>query len=169
MKNNSKSFLKFATCCCFMVMTLNTYAQKPKNDKIIGYRMSRITGKMEFFNSNKEIVAAYPFSNITLDEHEVGFLAVGTSTKRGLMSDRGVMVVDTIYDFLAVVDKELALVFQGEKSGLIDFKGNIVVPIIYDNIDHFKANGRFTVEKDGKRGIVNRKGEFIEPLIPVHK
>ncbi len=126
--------------------------------------MSRKTGKMEFFNSKAEVVAAYPFTNITLDEHEVGFLAVGTSTKRGLMSDRGVMVVDTIYDFLAVVDKELALVSQGQKYGLIDFKGKIVAPIIYDDIDHFKANGRFTVQKEGKTGVINRKGEFIEPL-----
>ena len=88
--------IKKAILSCIFLSTIQACVQKPKDDKITGYRMSGVTGNMEFFNSKNEKIVAYPFSNITLDEKGFGFYTVGTPTKRGIMNDRGHMVVDTL-------------------------------------------------------------------------
>ncbi|SHE54085.1 WG repeat-containing protein [Pedobacter caeni] len=150
--------------CGFLLSVFSACAQKPKDDKIKGYRMSRLTGNMEFYNSKNEKIVEYPFSNITLDEKELGFYTVGTLTKRGIMTDRGVMVVDTLYEWLGIIDMNLAIVYDKSKYGLIDFKGKIIVPVIYDDITEAKTPGCFEVKKDGKSGIMNKEGKFISPL-----
>lgn len=74
----------------------------------------------------------------------------------------------TIYDFYG----DYATVSTGEKEGLIDRQGNVVIPAEYDEIkrgyygpydpvtdtDSFNAAGYFAVVKDGKLGFVDGQG-----------
>ena len=49
------------------------------------------------------------------------------------------------------------------KEGLIDTKGNELTPIKYDSIGFFE-NGVAEVRIGAERGVINNKGELIEPL-----
>jgi len=49
------------------------------------------------------------------------------------------------------------------RYGFIDKKGNIVIEPLYDRVDPF-YNGLATVEKDAKKGYINRKGDIEIPL-----
>jgi hypothetical protein len=49
------------------------------------------------------------------------------------------------------------------KEGLIDTKGNELTPIKYDSIGFFK-DGVAEVRIGAERGIINNKGELVEPL-----
>ena len=49
------------------------------------------------------------------------------------------------------------------KEGLIDTKGNELTPIKYDSISFFE-NGIAEVRIDQERGVINNKGELVEPL-----
>lgn len=74
----------------------------------------------------------------------------------------------TIYDFYG----DYAVVSTGEKEGLIDRQGNVVIPAEYDDIKRsyyspydpatdtagYNAAGYFAVIKDGKLGFVNEQG-----------
>jgi hypothetical protein len=49
------------------------------------------------------------------------------------------------------------------KEGLIDTKGNELTPIKYDSIGFFK-DGVAEVRIGAERGVINNKGELVEPL-----
>jgi hypothetical protein len=49
------------------------------------------------------------------------------------------------------------------KEGLIDIKGNELTPIKYDSIGFFK-DGVAEVRIGRERGVINNKGELVEPL-----
>ena len=58
---------------------------------------------------------------------------------------------------------EVCIPGTGHKSGFIDTTGKIIVPIIYDYLNHF--SGEYTtVYKDGKGSIINRKGEVVADI-----
>ncbi|EDM34931.1 hypothetical protein PBAL39_00325 [Pedobacter sp. BAL39] len=128
--------------------------------------MSKKTGNMVFTNSKSEDIVEYPFTNITLnpDGKKFGAYVVGTDTKNGLMNDRGIMVIDTIFDYLGMVDRNLLWAEKKDKFGFVDFSGKIVVPIIYDHLDNTSSNGLFTAGKNGKFGFINLKNEVVIPF-----
>lgn len=70
----------------------------------------------------------------------------------------------SIYDF----NSDYAVVSNGEKKGLIDAQGQVVVPVEYDDVKRsyytpedtsaYYANGYFAVVADGKIGFVDETG-----------
>jgi len=53
------------------------------------------------------------------------------------------------------------------KWGLIDIKGNVILPFEYDKVDYdnwsLKENGHAIVTKDGRAGLVNADGKLVIP------
>ena len=60
----------------------------------------------------------------------------------------------------------LLLVYDAatEKRGVLDTRGNVVLPIEYDDIDRIYTNGCIFVKKDGKSGVMRRDGSVLLPL-----
>ena len=48
------------------------------------------------------------------------------------------------------------------KWGYIDYKGNVFIKLVYDEIDQ-PWNGMIMVKKDGKSGYFNDKGKLVIP------
>ena len=57
----------------------------------------------------------------------------------------------------------LAFITKDEKKGVIDKKGNIIVPIEYDDISTF-TNGTANVYKGDMEGEIDNKGKMITPF-----
>ena len=55
------------------------------------------------------------------------------------------------------------LVSQNEKVGLLNTKGELVVPIEYDDIDYFR-NDVAIIENNGKKGAIDKTGKVIIPV-----
>lgn len=64
-----------------------------------------------------------------------------------------------VYDF----HEGLAKV-QNWKYGFINIKGEVVVPLEWDNSEYF-SEGLAVVEKDEKYGYINKAGELVIPLV----
>lgn len=63
---------------------------------------------------------------------------------------------DYVYDF----EEGLALVVKDGKYGFVNKKGDIVIPLIYDDVcDFYGVFAR--VEKDGEIFYINKKGERV--------
>jgi len=150
----------------FIITCFTACGQRPADDKIAGYYMSKKTGNMVFTNSKEEDIAEYPFTNITIEEDGKNFGAyvVGTYTKRGLINDRAEMIIDTVFDYLGIVAKNVLWAEKNNKYGFVDFSGKIIVPIIYDSIDNTSTNGLFATNKNGKYGFINLKNEVVIPF-----
>jgi hypothetical protein len=57
------------------------------------------------------------------------------------------------------------LVVINGKIGVIDIKGEIIIPPIYDEIKFTNNKSKFLVEINGKHGVVDINGEIIIPPI----
>ncbi len=60
-----------------------------------------------------------------------------------------------------VFDDTITLVQKDGKHGVVDLKGDIVLPFEYDSLGAFH-DGMATAEKNGKAGYVDKKGQFYE-------
>lgn len=49
---------------------------------------------------------------------------------------------------------------EGDKYGYVDYAGNIVLPIIYDQVTEFGNNGLALISKDGWTYVIDTKGEI---------
>ena len=84
--------------------------------------------------------------------------------KYGYVDQHANMKVDCIYELALPFRNGLAEVHQNANRGRINQKGDIVIPIEYDNIWSAQSKGLYIVSKDGKRGIVSDKGDIVVPI-----
>ena len=108
-------------------------------------------------------------------ENSDGLLRLRSLVDRGrwrFMDSEGVITtIPSRYTHVRQAVDGVAIVVMGGfgpasnvyKEGLIDTKGNELTPIKYDSIGFFK-DGVAEVRIGQERGIINNKGELIEPL-----
>lgn len=89
--------------------------------------------------------------------------------KLGLMNKAGKVLADAIYDVdksgstyyvYANFSEGLARVSNGTTYGYIDEKGNVVIPLTYDDAGYFHE-GLAYVKSSGKYGYINSKGVVV--------
>lgn len=59
--------------------------------------------------------------------------------------------------------EKYSVVVIEDKTGIVDSKGKIVIPVIYDSI--FFRGSFFEVKKEEKYGIIDREGKIIIPIV----
>ncbi|MCS3799136.1 WG repeat-containing protein [Niastella sp. OAS944] len=72
-----------------------------------------------------------------------------------------------IYDGIGqFVNSDITAVVLNGKYGLINVKGKLVVPCIYDNMDRLIVDNAsyYTVQKDGRYGVINEQGQQVLPM-----
>lgn len=87
--------------------------------------------------------------------------------KHGMINKKGVIIIPCEYEDIIETRWNGEIFFDGfkvkknGKYGAVDFSGDVVWPIEYDDINIVGA-GLADVEKDGRRGVVNHQGKWIE-------
>ena len=81
----------------------------------------------------------------------------------------GKLILPPKYDGIHVTpygDQPMILVIRKELVGLADTNGTILIPLLYDYIGRLGEKGTcfYSVEKDGRYGITDRKGNMIVAL-----
>ncbi len=81
--------------------------------------------------------------------------------KEGLISIDGKIIIDPIYDEISgYFNNGFMRVRNNGKAGIVNEKGEIVIPIEYDNVLDYK-NGMFIAEKANKSGIIDTDNNII--------
>lgn len=84
--------------------------------------------------------------------------------KEGLIDINGKVIIEPIYDEISgYFINGFMRVRNNGKAGIINEKGEIVIPIEYDNVLDFK-NGMFTAEKSNSWGIIDVGNNTIIPF-----
>ncbi|MCH2224153.1 MAG: WG repeat-containing protein [Crocinitomicaceae bacterium] len=79
--------------------------------------------------------------------------------KYGFMSPNGIEEING-FDNVSFFSEGLVVVQMGDNFGVINKKGQEVIPFEYDAISDFH-NGLAVVEQNGKMGMVHRNGRFL--------
>lgn len=105
---------------------------------------------------------------------------INGETLYGFMNTKGEVVVDAKYNEVAPFSNGLAAVYEYEKYdlelspnwvveaykdhiGFIDRTGNLVIPMIYEQVGRF-SEGRATVCKNKRWGVIDDNGNVIVPF-----
>ena len=101
----------------------------------------------------------------------------GRSEKYGLINDKGEVVLEPTYDYIApVTNTPPYLLFMSQnyicgkdimhaKEFFINSQGEVLAPNgKYDFMDYLGINGLFYVEKQGMAGVINDRLEVVLPL-----
>ncbi len=82
--------------------------------------------------------------------------------KKGLLYKDGTLFQRAVYDDIRLYETEDAIrvVYKG-KDGFIDFKGNLLLPIVYDLA--YSNDIGYVVRKNGKWGLVDKSHKTIIP------
>ncbi len=84
--------------------------------------------------------------------------------KWGFIDDDRIVKIQFIYDFVNPFDENrLAYVKDQGKELYINYKGDIVIPSIYEKIGLF-SEGLVSVKKDGKYGFLDLQGKLVIPF-----
>lgn len=78
--------------------------------------------------------------------------------KLGKLNSRGDTIMQMKYRSFGYPQGELMWYFTGEKYGLADTTGTILIEPIYDKLTYFSDNGLALARRDGKYGFIERDG-----------
>lgn len=107
------------------------------------------------------LVVPVQFDNITYDSMRK-FFKLKSGKLMGLYFQAEKVATDIVYDEVGSDGMSL-IVIKDKKRGLMDYKGDILIPAEYDQLNDY-SNGVYKAVKDKKVGILNREGKVLIPL-----
>ena len=146
----------------FVIKPIYDYATTFKNGQALVY----VNGKSFYINKKGKSIFKSKYQDVVYEGNNK-YLVLTKSLKRGVVNEKGKLIIDTLYDKLGNFNEGLALAQENGELGVIDIAGNEVVYFgLYANIGPFK-NGYAEVvlkEKDKYHrsiaGIIDTTGDF---------
>ncbi|WP_165392206.1 WG repeat-containing protein [Pseudomonas tructae] len=130
----------------------------------------RENGKYGLKDSTGKVIVA-PTLELQPTYHE-GLAPVRIDNKWGFMDRQGQLQIPARYTKVDGFSMGLAgACLTPDSCGYIDTKGRTVVPFDYEWVEFFREtqDGLAIVKKDGRYGMLNRKGEVVIPLRFSHR
>ncbi len=85
--------------------------------------------------------------------------------KYGYINEHGEYVIPPKFDKAGAFYQGIAVVQVGKKYGVINSKGEFLVQPQYDKADLYAPEGKVSVQKAGKWGVIDQSGKIIIPLV----
>ncbi len=120
--------------------------------------LAKSKDKWGMINIKNQIIIPFEYDKIRHFKEELAQISVKGSV--GYIDKGNRIVIEPKYDFnlLGDFNDGLALVKKNKKYGYINKKGEIIIPIVYNNGLPFDKKYAL-VDKDGMNYTINRKGE----------
>lgn len=95
--------------------------------------------------------------------------------KCAIVNDKGEVVGDYIYDLIGDFSEGYAAAVKGEKAGIVDMNGNVIVPFTYDYCDYWGDgdsdplpmhvhHGLCAASRNDMWGVIDMKGNVVVPF-----
>lgn len=150
--NLKKVFVELIFSCIFVSTIFANNQEMPKETSIKNIQTKYL---------NYDDVIMYYYSN-TLS------ILVKKDNKWGFIDKEGNKITDNIYNDVIYFSKDTIRAVKNKKFGIINSKGEVVVPFKYLSIEPTKQEDMFIVSqgtiKEKKLGLINRKQELLLPL-----
>ena len=111
-------------------------------------------------NRKGEVVVGPIYDNIEVG-FSYGLCQVGKGKLTGLVDTTGKEIVAPVYDMIAQVEDSMMLVEKAGKFGLINLKGEVVIPVLYNAL-RSAGEGMVSYMTEPQRwGYLNLKNEVV--------
>lgn len=123
---------------------------------------SKANGKMGVIDAKGKILVPPTYLRLSFNANP-RFIDIATQLHgpaRGLISNTGKIVLDTVYDRIDLVKEGLVAVCRNGKCGYADTSGRLIIPLQYESAGAF-SGGVAPVKMNGKYGFINTRGEQV--------
>lgn len=152
-----------------------------KKELYESYQPEKLT-KKEF--EQVELDRRFGHQYDSLGELRLGVMIVVRDDMYGVINKKGEIIVPLEYCYITDFRSNLAIAYQDDlneedeciREGLIDTKGNLLTPIIFDSMDTKMFDGGYNiyegtdftcgllrVKLNGKFGFINQNGKMVIP------
>ncbi|MCL2354330.1 MAG: WG repeat-containing protein [Oscillospiraceae bacterium] len=168
-----------------MIITIINLARGGRNERqeAVSFFSSYTNGKWGIINSLGEVVIEHTYDEmIVVPNHSRAVFVVTYDVddeeetyRTKVINERGNEII-TGFNAVSAIDNfdlrqniwfedNVLRVRNDEKYGLVNFVGEEILPLIYDEITALRGiTSNFLVESDGQVGLVNESGVFIIPV-----
>lgn len=143
---------------CYYVNTKTKKKSKDYNDIILPFN-KELTGIYAILETYDEKADTYTYEVLNTNDGSVTKLDIGSST----IDDDFSIAYREMEEPISTSLYYFPITNEIKKSGLIDYKGNIIIDAIYDGISVYNDKYAIVI-KDNKFGVVNFKNEIIIPI-----
>lgn len=149
------------------MLFLNAFLNRNECDKvseypIIGlhlYSLKRID-TIDFLEYNQKFKSIFAYREQSMNSSA----AILITALMGATTDCPKPETSVKYDRVYCQEQDVAVVQQGERFGMINLQGELIIPVEYEDFD-LMDNGNFIAKKNGKFGIIDRKNTIIAPFV----
>lgn len=138
-----------------------SYGEK---DEETGWLRVKLNNPDKWGFIDQDSLVMIPFEYDFLNPFENGLAYAKNDNKEFFITKKNLRLRGD-FEALNVFSEGLASVKKDGKWGFIDNQANIVIPILYDNVDYFRSSGLCAVTKNGKSGFINKLGKEIIPIV----
>lgn len=132
--------------------------------------IARKGDKYGYISRKNEIIRPFDYKYIYALSYGIAF--VNTEGKVGLYDGKGNLILpfeyEAIYNATYTLEKDNPIYIVGKNGnvGTVDIHNQVVIPIVYDGLSGWVEYGpdAHFAKKDGKFGLISRKGEIIIPF-----
>ncbi|EAY28767.1 conserved hypothetical protein [Microscilla marina ATCC 23134] len=133
-----------------------------------GHALVKTQGKWGIINTKGEMVVDAIYDYINLDDLKSGtqYIQAQKNQKYGMINLQGSTTISFIHDSYIYKHNGSTPIFVVKingKSGVIDYKENILIPIEYDNVVYY--NGLYKLKKQGLWGWFDPIGNYQSALV----
>lgn len=134
-----------------------------ENAWVFSEGLSAVTkeGQRFFIDKSGKKVFSAEYDNLW--PFQEGIAIVEKNSKMGAIDKNGKEIIPLEFDIVWPFLQGQACVKKQNKWGVIDKSAQEITPLIYDKIFSLNKNGHRWVVLDGKRSLINRKGETLIP------
>ncbi len=105
-------------------------------------------------------VGSYHDDRAVVQEFRKG---VGRMNNFGYVDEYNRLVIPMKYNYAGDFKNGVAIVGIGNRRGIINKSGQVVLPIEYETIKIDAPTGYYTIEKNGKNGVAGKDGKLLVP------
>ncbi|MFN7098930.1 MAG: WG repeat-containing protein [Flavobacterium sp.] len=88
-----------------------------------------------------------------------------------LFDEKGNVLIGSVKDYFkdhVKINNKIKVIYQVQGmdglSGVIDDRGNILIPLKYQEIEHFEGLNKTVVKNNGKYGLIDSKNKIVLPI-----
>lgn len=122
-----------------------------------------LNGKWGYINRSNEIVVQFKYEELQ-SMYMLEIAGAKLNGKWGFIDKDDNIIINFKYDTGWSTNKGFMIVSKNKKYGLIDSSDKILVPFSYDLLFTIYNSNLISAYKDGKRGIIDTKGNIVEPF-----
>lgn len=130
--------------------------------KPVKYTLVSIDEKYGFADSTGAIVVPIQYDFAV--EYSDDFARIKKGKKWSYIDPKGIEISMEDSDVIGSYSQGLAYISKYDKFGFIDKSQKIAIPLIYDQVTNFGADGLAAVSANGRWGHINTQGEVVTPI-----